>query len=57
MGRISIGGVIYLVIGVFVAANAGYTASLVTIAQILSLLVAILLWPLVLLGANLHLVF
>jgi hypothetical protein len=54
MKRISFGGIIYLIIGVFVATNAGYGVGLTTLGQILSLVIAILLWPLVLLGANLH---
>ena len=54
MRRVSIGGIIYLIIGVVVASNAGYTAGLSTLGGLLSLIIAILLWPLILLGANLH---
>jgi hypothetical protein len=52
--RISLFGLIYLAIGVVVALTHGYT-SLASLSQVLSLLVAIVLWPLVLLGIDLHL--
>ena len=55
MQGISIGGIIYLVLGVLVATSQGYFASLTTLGQLLSGLIAIFLWPLLLLGANLHL--
>lgn len=45
--RISFLGIVWLVIGLFVALNHGYAAS--TLPHFLSLIVAILLWPLVLL--------
>ena len=44
--------VIYLVIGVFVAAQRDYLEDLDRIKPILSAILAILLWPLVLLGVN-----
>ena len=44
----------YLVIGIIVAANRDYLGSLDTIKEIVSALLAIVLWPLVLLGVNLH---
>jgi hypothetical protein len=52
--RISLFGLIYLAIGVVVALTHGYT-NLAGLSQVLSLLVAIVLWPLVLLGIDLHL--
>jgi hypothetical protein len=52
--RISLFGLIYLAIGIVVALTHGYT-SLASLSQVLSLLVAIVLWPLVLLGIDLHL--
>lgn len=55
MGRISLGGIIYIVIGVVMASNRGYLVNLVSISHLLSALVAIILWPLLLLGVNLHL--
>lgn len=57
MERFSIGGVIYIIIGVLVAMNQGYLTSLGTISQIVSALLAILLWPLALLGINLTVAF
>ena len=44
----------YLVIGIIVAANRDYLGSLDTIKEIVSALLAIVLWPLVLIGVNLH---
>jgi len=52
--RISLFGLIYLAIGLVVALTHGYT-SLASLSEVLSLLVAIVLWPLVLLGIDLHL--
>ena len=57
MGRFSVGGVIYIIVGIIVASNQGYLASLGSISTILSALLAVLLWPLLLVGINLHLVF
>ena len=51
---ISLVGLIYLVIGVAVAASHHYFAHLTTLRQIISAILAILLWPLILLGINLH---
>jgi hypothetical protein len=47
-------GLIYVAIGIFVAASKDYLESLDTVKQILSALLAILLWPLLLLGVDLH---
>ena len=49
---ISIGFVVWVVIGVIVASNHQYLANLKTLGSILSALLAILLWPLVLLGTK-----
>jgi uncharacterized membrane protein YkvI len=43
-------GVVYLVIGVLVAASYDYLERLGTIRAVISALLAIILWPLVLLG-------
>jgi hypothetical protein len=51
----SLWGIIYIVIGIFVAANRGYLGDLSTISGIFSALLAIILWPLLLFGVNLHL--
>ena len=47
-------GLIYVAIGIFVAASKDYLESLDTLKQILSAVLAILLWPLLLLGVDLH---
>ena len=52
MGKIL--GLVYLVIGIVVAASYDYMQNLGSLKRILSLLLAILLWPLVLLGVDLH---
>jgi hypothetical protein len=54
MYRNSWAGIIYLVIGLLIANSQGYFATLGTLSGILSALLAILLWPLLLFGANLH---
>ena len=45
----------YVVIGVIVASQHAYYGQLTNLSQVLSAVVATALWPLVLLGANLHL--
>jgi len=55
MNRISIGGLIYMIIGLYIANVNGYFATVGTVAGLLSAVLAVLLWPLVFLGANLHL--
>lgn len=50
--RNSIIPVIYIAIGIVVALNHGYNV-LTNVSQILSLFVAVVLWPAVLLGYNL----
>jgi hypothetical protein len=46
--------VVYLIVGVVVAANRHYFVHLNALKPIISGLLAILLWPLVLAGVNLH---
>jgi membrane protein YdbS with pleckstrin-like domain len=46
---------VYLIVGVVVAASHHYFAHLDSIKPIASAALAVLLWPLVLLGVNLHL--
>jgi hypothetical protein len=53
----TIGGIIYFVIGVAVAANHHYLGDVGSIGDIVNLLLAILLWPLVLLGVDFNLRF
>jgi hypothetical protein len=54
--RIHIGwlGIVYLVVGALVAATHHYYAHLHTVKTIGSAILAILLWPLLFLGINLH---
>jgi len=47
-------GVVYLIVGVVVAANRDYLQDLDRIKEIISAVLAILLWPLVLVGIDLH---
>ena len=51
----SLTGVIYLLIGVVVASTHHYLRHLDGLRPIASAILAVVLWPLVLLGANLHL--
>lgn len=44
----------YLVVGLIVAANEKYLRELETVRQVISAILAIVLWPLVLLGVDLH---
>ncbi|MGA2928735.1 MAG: hypothetical protein ABSG43_22650 [Solirubrobacteraceae bacterium] len=46
---------IYVVLGVIVASQHAYYANLATLSQVLSAVVSTALWPLILLGGNLHL--
>lgn len=54
MLRINIVGLVYLVAGFVIAANRDYLASLHTIKQIGSGVLAVVLWPLLFVGINLH---
>ena len=56
MGRRGIGliGIVYLVIGVVIAATNGYLVAWNIPGNILEGLAAIVLWPLVLFGVDLH---
>jgi len=57
MRNISIGGIIYIIIGIVIASNQQYLVDLTSLGRIISALLAIIFWPLVLVGVNLHLVF
>jgi hypothetical protein len=52
--RISLFGLIYLAIGVVVALTNGYN-SVAGVSEILSLVIAVLLWPALFFGVDLHL--
>lgn len=54
-GLSSIVGLVYLVIGLIVASSHAFFVHLTAVMPILSAILAVLLWPLVLLGVNLHL--
>jgi uncharacterized membrane protein YesL len=52
--RHSIIGLIYIIIGIFVASDHHYLNNLDSLARVVSAILAIALWPLVLFDANLH---
>ena len=52
--RISLAGLVYLAVGVVIALTHGYN-SVAGVSEVLSLVVAVILWPAVLFGVNLHL--
>ncbi|MGZ6572362.1 MAG: hypothetical protein ACXVHJ_15030 [Solirubrobacteraceae bacterium] len=52
--RLGLLTVVYLVVGVIVAASHHYFQHADTLKPILSALLAVVLWPLLLLGINLH---
>jgi FtsH-binding integral membrane protein len=47
-------GLIYLVIGIIVASTHNYFEHLSSAKRLISAVLAVVLWPLVLLGVNLH---
>lgn len=49
--------IIYIIIGIILASNRGYLIGLGAIDNIISALLAIILWPLLLVGVNLHIDF
>lgn len=50
----SVALIIYLVLGFFVAADHNYLNDLDSIGRVLSAILGVLLWPLVVLGVDLH---
>ena len=50
--RLGIGGLLYLVIGVILAAANDYFDEISTLESVLSALLAIILWPLLLFGVS-----
>ena len=46
--------IVYLLIGVLVASQHGYLAHVTTLSRIVSAVLAVVLWPLVLLGIHLN---
>ena len=57
MRRYSWGTILYIIIGIIVASNRGYLVGLGSLANIISAILAVLLWPLLPLGINLRLTF
>ena len=51
--RIGLIGLIYLVVGVVVALTSGYN-SVAGVSEVISLIAAVVLWPAVLFGVDLH---
>jgi hypothetical protein len=52
--RVPLWPTIYVVVGIIVAATHNYFANVNTIQEIISAVLAVLLWPLLLLGISLH---
>jgi len=52
--RSAIGSLVYLVVGVVVASSHHYFAHASTLKPLLSALLAVALWPLLLVGIHLH---
>jgi hypothetical protein len=52
--RLSLGSIIWLIVGVVVAASHHYFNHVDTLRLVVSAALAVLLWPLLLLGINLH---
>jgi hypothetical protein len=54
VGRPGLLGIIYLVVGIIVAANKNYLDNVETVERIVSALLAIVLWPLLFIGVDLR---
>jgi len=54
-GGTSVGGIIYILIGLIVAASHGYFGAVDSLSTLLNLLLAIFLWPLLLFGVSFNL--
>ena len=52
--RSRLGSILWLVVGLLVASTHHYLANVGTVKLIVSALLAIILWPLLLVGINLH---
>jgi hypothetical protein len=52
--RINFLGLVYLIVGVVIASTHDYFKNFDTVKRVISALLAVLLWPLVLLGVDLH---
>ncbi|MBV9465967.1 MAG: hypothetical protein JO206_00365 [Solirubrobacterales bacterium] len=54
MRRTGLGSIVYLIVGILVASAHHYLNNVGALKPIVSALLAIALWPLLLLGINLH---
>jgi hypothetical protein len=52
--RLSLGGIVWFIVGVIVAVSHHYFRHASALKPIVSAILAVVLWPLVLLGINLH---
>jgi hypothetical protein len=52
--RVSLGSILWLIVGILLASAHHYLTHVDKLKPIISALLAILLWPLLLLGINLH---
>jgi hypothetical protein len=52
--RTSLGSIVWLIVGVVIAASHHYFRHASALEPIVSAILAVVLWPLVLLGINLH---
>jgi hypothetical protein len=52
--RLSLSSIIWLIVGILVASSHHYLRHVNTLKPIISAVLAIFLWPLLLLGINLH---
>ncbi len=50
----SIGGIVYLVLGLLVAASQNYFDHLTTVGRVLSAIIAVIIWPLLLFGIDIR---
>lgn len=50
----SIGGIVYLVLGLLVAASQNYFDHLTTVGRLLSAIIAVIIWPLLLFGIDIR---
>ena len=48
----TIGGIVYLVLGLLVAASQNYFDQLSTLGRLLSAIIAVIIWPLLLFGID-----
>ena len=48
----TLGGIVYLVLGLIVAASQNYFDHLTTVGRLLSAIIAVIIWPLLLFGID-----